>query len=189
MLDLATILHTELRGRVCLMGLGNESAGDDGFGMKLARTLAEVGQADVVLTGAAPERSLTSDWLARYDHVVFLDALDFGGAPGSVVFLDGAEIQSRFPQISTHKLSLGLLAQLVESRQSTKAWLLGVQAATLKPGAKLSPALQMTLSILRELLIQLLPHRGESALSAEEFEPGYAGCGETTRISEPTLSP
>jgi hypothetical protein len=88
----------------------------------------------------------------EYDHVVFLDAVEFGGAPGSVVLLDASEMAARFPQISTHKLSLGLLAKQAEANDKTRAWLLGVQPQSLKPGEDLTPTVRATLELLLELL-------------------------------------
>ena len=55
---------------------------------------------------------------------------------------------ARFPQISTHKISLGLLAKRAEANGTTKAWLLGVQPESLKPGEELTPAVQATLELL-----------------------------------------
>jgi hydrogenase 3 maturation protease len=87
--------------------------------------------------------------------VIFLDAVDFGGSPGATIFLNAGQIAVRFPQISTHKISLGLLAKSIEANGTTKAWLLGVQPQSLKPGESLSPAVQGTLELLRELLIEV----------------------------------
>ena len=65
---------------------------------------------DVIVAGTAPDRYVGRVADDGFDHVVFLDAVDFGGAPGSAVFLSANEIAGRFPQISTHKISLGALA-------------------------------------------------------------------------------
>jgi hydrogenase maturation protease len=92
-----------------------------------------------------------------FDHLVFLDAVEFGGAPGSVVFLDSGEMAARFPQISTHKISLGVWAMWVEAAGTTKAWLLGVQPESLKPSQSLTPTMQTTLASLRQLLCSLEP--------------------------------
>ncbi len=97
-----------------------------------------------------------------YDQVLFLDAVDFGGAPGEVVLLNSAEMEARFPQISTHKISLGLLARLVEANGKTKAWLLGVQPESLVVGRELSPIVQRTL----ELLIFVLQGSARGSPSA-----------------------
>ena len=146
-------LERQLAGRVCFMGLGNVDYGDDGFGVRLAEELKAAGIPDVIIAGTVPDR-----WISRlvgFDHVVFLDAVEFGGAPGSAVFLDSAEIAARFPQISTHKISVGVLSRWIEVGGSTKAWLLGVQPESLKPAQQLTPTLQLTLNALHELICSL----------------------------------
>lgn len=150
MSNLREQLECSLTGRVCFMGLGNVEYGDDGFGVRLAEELKAGGVPDVIVAGTTPDR-----WISRFvgfDHIVFLDAVEFGGTPGSVVFLDSGEIAARFPQISTHKISVGVLASWVELAGSTKAWLLGVQPESLKPSPQLTPTLQLSLEVLRELL-------------------------------------
>jgi hypothetical protein len=72
------------------------------------------------------------------------------------VFLDRHEMAARFPSVSTHKLALGLLAQLVEEPGRTRAWLLGVQPASLRPSPRLSPAVEATVGLLEELLWAVL---------------------------------
>ncbi|MCL5098577.1 MAG: hydrogenase maturation protease [Candidatus Omnitrophica bacterium] len=165
--DLRQQLSKCLRGRVCLIGLGNEDWGDDGFGLKLARAIHTGSSANVFQGGTCPDRVLAKMVPGQYDHVVFLDAVDFGGAPGSVVLLDATEMSSRFPQISTHKISLGLLAKWVETGSTTKAWLLGVQPASLRPAAELSAEVRVTLEILENLLDEVL--EAEPLKQAEEL--------------------
>ena len=174
-----------LAGRVCLMGLGNTDYGDDGFGVRLAEELlnkskvqspkskenpesefrdgsleaAFSGSAsgfEILVAGTTPERFVGRVAEGGFDHLVFLDAVEFGGAPGSVVFLNSQEMAGRFPQVSTHKLSLGLLAKWVESGGTTRAWLLGVQPESLRPGAGLTPAIRKTLDLLAESLNGML---------------------------------
>jgi hydrogenase maturation protease len=174
--DLREQLQQLLRGCVCLMGLGNVNYGDDGFGVRLAEELkAEArseapgrGSSDsglqrrVIIAGTTPERFIT--WVADegFDHVIFLDAVEFGGAPGSVVLLSSDAMASRFPQVSTHKLSLGLLARQVEANGRTKAWLLGVQPESFKSGRSLSPKVSATLELLSELLRACLGRQASS---------------------------
>jgi hydrogenase maturation protease len=189
MADLREQLQQLLQGRVCLMGLGNVAYGDDGFGVRLAEALAmslplpkgegrgegeaSVGlnqRYDFFIAGTTPER-----WISRvadggFDHLVFLDAVEFGGAPGSVVLLNSDEMAVRFPQISTHKLSLGLLAKQAEANGRTKAWLLGVQPESLRPGEELTPTVRTTLELLFAILKACLHRRsrGDEALTSQE---------------------
>ncbi len=150
MADLREQLERSLQGRVCFMGLGNMDYGDDGFGVRLAEELIAAGVPDVVIGGISPDRWIGK--VADFDHVLFLDAVECGATPGSVVFLNSGELRARFPQISTHKISLGVLAKWVEMNGTTQAWLLGAQPGSLKPSQELTPTIKTTLQLLRELL-------------------------------------
>jgi hydrogenase maturation protease len=155
MSNLREQLERCLEGRVCLMGLGNVDHGDDGFGVRLAETLIEAEVTDVVIAGTSPDRCLGRVVKEGFDHLVFLDAVEFGDAPGSVVLLGAEEIAARLPQVSTHNISVGLLAKWVEANGNTRAWLLGVQPESLKPAKSLTPKVQTTLDALGELLCTL----------------------------------
>jgi hypothetical protein len=72
---------------------------------------------------------------------------------------------ARFPQISTHKISLGALAQWAEANGGTRAWLLAVQPESIKPGQQLTPTLQKTLELLRDFLKASLGHGGTGVLA------------------------
>jgi hydrogenase maturation protease len=162
-MELAEELRRRLTGRVAVVGVGNPDLGDDGAGVRLAERLAARGLPDVLAAGSTPER-----WLARlardgYRHVLFLDAVDAGAEPGAVLWADAASAASRFPQLSTHKLSLGTLARLLAADGGPDASLLGIQVARLAPGTGLSPTVETTVRILTDLLSDLLPAgaRGE----------------------------
>jgi len=105
-----------------------------------------------ILAGTTPERHLGRVIAGNYDRLVFVDAVHFGGSPGSVVLLDSRGMVARFPQVSTHKLSLGLLAKQVEANGKTRVWLLGVQPESLRPGEELTPTVAGTLQLLLELV-------------------------------------
>jgi len=152
-----------LQGRIGLMCIGNIDCGDDAFGIRLGKVLTTQGEAsatqgveDVIIAGTEPEKYLSRSKIGDFDHLIFVDAVDFGAVPGSVVFLNSTEMASRFPQVSTHRLSLGLLARMVETRGTTKAWLLGVQPQSLRPGRELSSSVQTTMAVLIKLLMSRL---------------------------------
>jgi hydrogenase maturation protease len=144
------------QGRVCLMGLGNREHGDDGFGVRLAEALLGDGignsEHEVIVADTGPERFVGRITEAGFDHLIFVDAVDFGGAPGSVVLFDSEAMVARFPQVSTHQISLGLLAHWAESGGTTKAWLLGVQPESLRASGELTPGLQGTFELVKGLL-------------------------------------
>jgi hydrogenase 3 maturation protease len=181
------------------MGLGNPDRSDDGFGVALAQELmpskAQPGngterQLTVMVAGTAPERFLgrVADWGA--EHLIFLDAVDFGGAPGAAVWLNAGEMAARYPQVSTHKLSLGLLARCVEGNGTAKVWLLGVQTESTRPGRDLSPAVQASLEALGDLLKAIWgPDLGADPVS--HFSTGrivgQASCQPAGRMPAPRM--
>ncbi|MBI4537533.1 MAG: hydrogenase maturation protease [candidate division NC10 bacterium] len=167
-MDLAEDLRRRLVGRVAVVGIGNPDLGDDGAGMRLAERLAARGLPDVILAERTPERWLPRLARVGYDGVLFLDAVEAGAHPGSVLLLDGAEAESRFPQLSTHKLSLGTLARLLEAEGGARVLLLGIQPARLAPGGGLSAPVEMTVEILADLLSNL----------RRAGTPAMAVCGE-----------
>ena len=93
--------HT-LHGRVCLMGIGNGGYADDGFGLHLAQALVNAGVPDVIVAGSSPERYLGMVEDMKPDQLVFLDAVDFGAEPGSVVLhglsADRNPVSRKFPR-------------------------------------------------------------------------------------------
>lgn len=177
--DLRQQLHETLHGRVCIVGVGNVAGGDDGAGVRLAEALAndqrrmagdewpvlQGARADasceILVAGMSPERHLSRLSAGAFDAVLFLDAVECGAVPGAVVLLDAADMASRFPQVSTHRISLGLLAQMIEANGHTRVWLLGVQPASLKPGDRLSCEVAAAI----ECLADLLAEQPEEALS------------------------
>ena len=121
-------------GRTLVVGLGNPIYGDDGCGVRVAEDLMARAVPDVVSAGTSPERAL--DVCRRHDTVLFVDAVEMGAVPGTVALMDAREIVSRFPQVSTHKISIGALARCLEGGPSV--WLLGVQPDTMRVGHGLS---------------------------------------------------
>jgi hydrogenase maturation protease len=150
-------LRRHLKGRVGLVGIGNPDCGDDACGLRLAEAMRERGYPDVILAERSPER--WTEGLARggFQTLLFLDAVWMGAAPGDAVFLSAAEIAARYPQVSTHKLSLGTIARLVEAEAATRVFLLGVQPRSMTYGAQLSAPVRATLEVLRDLLVEILP--------------------------------
>jgi hydrogenase maturation protease len=150
-------LQACLTARVCLVGIGNPERGDDGFGVRLAEAVRSLGYPDVIVAERTPERYMTQLSRGDFQTVLFLDAVEMGAAPGGVVLLEGREIVARYPQVSTHKLSLGALARLIETEGSTRVFLLGVQPQSLDNASGLSEPVRTTLEVLRDLLTEVLP--------------------------------
>ena len=83
--------------RVCFLALGNVDYGDDGLGVRLGERFLAAGVPDVIIAGTTPERCLGGLARERFEHVLFLDAVEFGAAAGSVVLLDASAIDRQVP--------------------------------------------------------------------------------------------
>ena len=150
--DLKEELRDATAGRTAFVGIGNTDLGDDALGVRLAEQLQRAGVSTAVVAGTVPENIAGVLSRGGYDNVVFLDAVDFSAAPGSVVLMNAAEIQARFPQVSTHKISLGMTARVIESESRTHVWLLGIQPESLRTGAEMSAVVKQTVKLLAGLL-------------------------------------
>lgn len=128
-----------LSGRILIVGLGSAGNGDDAAGLYVAQHVSEEelsSNVNVALcesdsdlfrligTLSADNNGKTDD---LPDHVIFIDAVELGGRAGEIALLESAEIKSKFPQVSTHKISLSTIAKFIESNGKTRVWLIGIQ--------------------------------------------------------------
>ena len=155
--DLQEELRARLAGRTAIVGIGNTDRGDDALGVRLAEALGGAGCPDVTIAGPVPENFVGKLAQGGFDSVLFVDAVEMGAGPGSVALLGAAEIRNRFPQVSTHKYSLGTLAQVIEKESGARVWLLGVQPASLV----LSEPVRTTTALLKDLLVDVLNGKGK----------------------------
>jgi hydrogenase maturation protease len=162
--NLHETLKEVLKGRTAFVGIGNVDFCDDGSGVRLAEALADSGLPDVLIARTVPENYVTTLAQGGYENVVLMDVVSTGAEPGSVVFLDSAEVKIRFPQISTHKLSLATLTQLIESESPARVWLLGIQPQSVKQGSGLSKIVETTLKFLKIILLDIFHQRRLSEL-------------------------
>jgi hydrogenase maturation protease len=160
--NLSETLHEILAGSVGFIGVGNVDRCDDGAGVVIARLLKEGLLPDIFEGALTPERILPAVQSGAYDTVVFFDAVDAGAQPGSVVLMNARDIATSYPQVSTHKISLGTLAGVLQNTSGPEVYLLGIQPETvaLQPGAGLSETVDQTVKsiVARIMEIMLSPH-------------------------------
>lgn len=116
-----------------VLGVGNSLRGDDAVGPLVC---ARVDGPRAVDCGDAPERYLGlagEEWVGR---VLLVDAVDFGGEVGEVVFCTSDELVERFG--TTHDSGLALLTRFLEKAYGTPTALLGVQPGNTSFGAQVS---------------------------------------------------
>jgi hypothetical protein len=77
-----------------------------------------------------------------------------GTPPGTAVLLDAGQLAVRYPQVSTHTLSLGTLARLIEAA-GPRVLLLGVEPESLS-GSELSACVRTTVDAVCVILSEVL---------------------------------
>jgi len=129
------------------VGMGMAGWSDDGVGLELARALRRRGVDDVWLEAELEDRAL-SDTNGRRP-VVFLDAVDFGAAPGKIAIIPlqtaawNSVLSHRFLPLVTGRLNLA---------QQKNSFLLGIQPSSVREGEPISePVFRAMEKILEEI--------------------------------------
>ncbi len=147
-------LERRLRGKVVLLGVGNPLWGDDGAGPALIRRLEGRAAALLVDGGDSPESYWGKITAYRPQAVLVIDAVNWGGEPGSVVLL--GEVEEKGGPLSTHRISLNLLLELLRKETSADVFVLGIQPKSLGFNAEMSPEVLRTVDITADLVAALL---------------------------------
>jgi len=147
-------LEGRLKGRVVLVGVGNPLWGDDGAGPALVHRLEGKLQALLVDGEEAPEAHWGTIAAHRPQAIVIIDAVDWGGEPGSVALLEG--VREGGPPLSTHRISLNLLLDLLRRGTGADVFVLGIQPRVLAFNGALSAEVQRAVELLGDLFMDIL---------------------------------
>ena len=136
--DLLEALKRRVRGRVLVLGVGNELRGDDAVGLAVVRALPP--EVEALECGEVPESYLDEVRRRAPDCLLIVDAMDFGARPGSVgmLALGGNNPRNRL-SLDTHRPSLELLAEYVRAEMGAETVVVGIQPRTVEWGAAMSP--------------------------------------------------
>jgi hydrogenase maturation protease len=146
-------------GQTVVLGLGNILLGDEGVGVRVAeRLLARYAfPPDVkVLDGGTLGLDLMP-YVEAADHLLVIDALNVGAAPGELARLEGEEIPAFLSiKISPHQMGL---ADLLSVARLTGAYprdvvLWGVQPAVIDVGLDLSPVVDLQVDALADKVVE-----------------------------------
>lgn len=118
------------KGRVVVVGVGNELRGDDGVGAYVAR---KVKKRNVINAEIAPENFVGKIKKMRPGRIVIVDALDFGGRPGEIRVVDARKTTGL--RFSTHALPLSFFCEYFEG---IEVQLVGIQPKRREFGSRMS---------------------------------------------------
>lgn len=144
--------------RTVVLGVGNTIMSDEGVGVRCIEHLLASGAlpADVAaIDGGTSTAELLGD-LDGVDLLVIVDAVETGGAPGTLIRLEGDRIPSAFSnKLSPHQHGINDLLAMLQfaGRSPSRVVLHGVQPAVIELGMELSPAID---AVLPELVARVL---------------------------------
>jgi hydrogenase maturation protease len=130
-------------GRTLVAGVGNIFFGDDGFGVEVARRLAECELPDQVTVAdyGISGMHLAYDLSNGYDRAILIDATPRGGTPGTVYVLEpGQPAEADGALFDAHGMQpdvvLGMLGML--GGNTGRMLIVGCEPANAGPGIGLS---------------------------------------------------
>lgn len=140
--------------KTLILGLGNLLLSDEGVGVHAARALAErelppgvsVVEAGTAFLDVLPD-------IEEADRIVLIDAMEGGGAPGSIYRVPFD--QCRHPEMlaSLHGFDMSRVLFMAGNIRSPEVAVFGVEPATIEWGTELSPAVRRMLPALETAIM------------------------------------
>jgi len=148
-------LKQHLKGKVVILGIGNSLRSDDAVGSLLASRIKDKVPYLVYDAGANPENYLGKIIKNNPDHVVIIDAVDFGGEPGELRELEGDDLKT-INLFSTHNASISLTINYLKNNLKADIIIIIIQPKDIGFGDKLSSELTETLHKLERWFYEVL---------------------------------
>ncbi len=149
--DIADLLSDAGKGTVAV-GVGNTLRADDGFGPVAVENLKSCLEKKGCLcieAGPAPENVLGKVEKSGPGRVIFFDAADFRGDPGTLRLFGNSELLENTGS-ATHDASLGLCAEHIKTETGADIYLVGFKPVSLEFGKGLSGQAFMAIETLMD---------------------------------------
>ena len=152
--NLRDALRGLLKGRVCIVGVGNRWRGDDGAGPRLIAARRPGTRGQWLDAGVAPENLLEPIVRTTPDTVLIVDAVAFGGSPGEIRLMDVKKIDTVV--LSTHCGSLAMLSDYLTARTGARLMVLAIQPQSIGVRDELSEPVARSVRLLTGMLSDAL---------------------------------
>ncbi len=134
-------LKAFIDNKTVLMGIGSTLKCDDGVGVFITEKLKDMNIENVIVAGATPEHWLGFLTKKKFEKLLIVDSVLFGGEVGEIKLLDLKEISERFGL--THSSSLHLFYDFISKEGNIKALkVLAIMPESLEVGESLSPTVK-----------------------------------------------
>ncbi len=155
--------------RVLVLGIGNTVMSDDGVGVKVVQSLQRRYRfpADVELVDGGTLGLDLLPMLEGISHLILVDAVETGEAPGTRVRLAGEELPIALEtKISPHQMGLKDLLAVARlmGHEPGEMVLIGVQPGSIEMDTELTPAVAEQLEAMQAAVLKELEAIGIIAL-------------------------
>ncbi|MCK4912405.1 MAG: hydrogenase maturation peptidase HycI [Candidatus Omnitrophica bacterium] len=121
-----------LKGCDVILTIGNALRSDDGLGPYIASKLGPGENLTVINAGSNPENVIDDIVKLKPKNILIIDAADFKAEPGVVKLIDKEDIPET--TLSTHTISLKIIAEILAHDTNAQINFLGVQAKSVELG-------------------------------------------------------
>jgi hydrogenase maturation protease len=145
-----------------VIGVGNLYMGDDGVGVRIVQQLLDDpdanadGRIEFIDGGVGGLRMI--NWIEQADRLLFIDAANFGGAPGETKLLGPEQVMgsARGERFSLHETGIANVLKLTADHfRAAPSWVLAIQVQAVEQSDKLSEPLADRLDALTDEVKQL----------------------------------
>ena len=140
-----------------ILGIGNLLLSDEGVGVHVARALAQrelPPDVSVVEAGTAFLDVLPD--IEKADRILLVDAMEGGGAPGSVYRVPFEQCRHPDMLASLHGFDMSRVLFMAGNNRNPEVTVFGVEPAKIEWGTEVSPAVQRTLPALEKAIVREL---------------------------------
>lgn len=143
-------IFASLEGCDVILTVGNTLRSDDGLGPFIASELEANDKLAVIDAGSNPEKVIDEITKLNPENILIIDAADFRANPGEVRLID----QEAIPEtsLSTHTISLKVIAGILARDTKAQIKFLGVQAKSVGLGEGICAEVKLAASgIVKEI--------------------------------------
>jgi hydrogenase maturation protease len=140
-----------------ILGIGNLLLSDEGVGVHVARALAKrelPPDVSVVEAGTAFLDVLPD--IEKADRILLVDAMEGGGAPGSVYLVPFDQCKHPGMLASLHGFDMSRVLFMAGNNRNPEVTVFGVEPARIEWGTEVSPAVRGTLPALEKAILSEL---------------------------------
>ena len=123
--NLINLLTPKEFSHTLIITVGNCFRADDGAGPYIASCLKQSSKLSVIDAGYAPENIIDQAVKLSAPRIIFIDAADFGGAPGELRLIDSQDIPQA--SLSTHSIPLPVVSRILYEDTKAKIYFIGIQ--------------------------------------------------------------